>query len=90
MPCTCRSGAGHRTGELADSSVNFLARPWAKSENFWALLWDTTESVKVIFKEAGPSIPYPDMDIPLDRGAQAHPRGQSRTQLTPVRNDSFI
>jgi small conductance mechanosensitive channel len=55
-------------GELADSSVNFLVRPWAKSEDYWALLWDTTETVKLRFDEAGISIPYPQMDVHLDKG----------------------
>ena len=55
-------------GELADSSVNFLVRPWAKSEDYWALLWDTTEIVKLKFDEAGISIPYPQMDVHVDKG----------------------
>ena len=55
-------------GELADSSVNFLVRPWAKSEDYWALLWDTTETVKLKFDAAGISIPYPQMDIHMDKG----------------------
>ena len=55
-------------GELADSSVNFLVRPWAKSEDYWGLLWDTTETVKIRFDEAGISIPYPQMDLHLDKG----------------------
>jgi small conductance mechanosensitive channel len=50
-------------GELADSSVNFLVRPWVKSEDYWDLLWDTTEVVKLKFDEAGLSIPYPQMDV---------------------------
>mgnify|MGYP001817110409 FL=1 len=54
-------------GELADSSVNFLVRPWAKSEDYWALLWDTTETVKLKFDEAGISIPYPQMDVHIDK-----------------------
>lgn len=54
-------------GELADSSVNFLVRPWAKSEDYWGLLWDTTETVKLKFDEAGLSIPYPQMDIHMDK-----------------------
>lgn len=33
-------------GELADSSVNFLVRPWVKAEHYWDVLWDTTEAVK--------------------------------------------
>jgi small conductance mechanosensitive channel len=57
-------------GELADSSVNFLVRPWARSEDYWALLWDTTETVKLRFDEAGISIPYPQMDVHLDKNDQ--------------------
>jgi len=55
-------------GELADSSVNFLVRPWAKAEDYWGLLWDTTETVKLKFDEAGISIPYPQMDVHMDKG----------------------
>lgn len=50
-------------GELADSSVNFLVRPWVKSEDYWAVYWDTTESVKLKFDEAGITIPFPQMDV---------------------------
>lgn len=53
--------------ELADSSVNFIVRPWAKSEDYWALLWDTTETVKLKFDEAGVSIPYPQMDVHFNK-----------------------
>lgn len=52
--------------ELADSSVNFIVRPWAKTADYWAVLWDTTEAVKLKFDEAGISIPYPQMDIHVD------------------------
>ena len=54
-------------GELADSSVNFLVRPWVKAEDYWAVLWETTEAVKLRFDEADISIPYPQMDIHLDK-----------------------
>jgi small conductance mechanosensitive channel len=54
-------------GELGDSSVNFLVRPWVKSEDYWALLWDTTATVKLKFDEAGISIPYPQMDVHFDK-----------------------
>lgn len=54
-------------GELADSSVNFLVRPWAKSEDYWALLWHTTETVKLRFDEADITIPYPQMDVHMDK-----------------------
>ena len=54
-------------GELADSSVNFLVRPWANSGDYWGVLWDTTEAVKLKFDEAGISIPYPQMDVHMDK-----------------------
>ena len=49
--------------ELADSSVNFVVRPWVKTSDYWAVLWDLNETVKLKFDEAGISIPYPQMDI---------------------------
>jgi small conductance mechanosensitive channel len=53
--------------ELADSSVNFIVRPWVNAGDYWDLLWDTTESVKLKFDEAGISIPYPQMDVHLNK-----------------------
>lgn len=50
-------------GELADSSVNFVVRPWANSADFWGVYWDTHEKVKLRFDEEGISIPYPQMDV---------------------------
>ena len=50
-------------GELADSSVNFLVRPWVKAEDYWAVLWDTTEAVKLRFDADGISIPFPQMEV---------------------------
>ena len=50
-------------GALAESSVNFLVRPWAKTADYWAVYWDTTEAVKTRFDEAGISIPYPQVDV---------------------------
>lgn len=49
--------------ELADSSVNFVVRPWVKTDDYWAVLRDYTEEVKLQFDAAGISIPYPQMDI---------------------------
>jgi small conductance mechanosensitive channel len=54
-------------GALADSSVNFLVRPWVNSADYWAVYWDTQEAVKLKFDEAGISIPYPQMDVHLDK-----------------------
>jgi len=49
--------------ELANSSVNFVVRPWVKTGDYWAVKWDLTEQVKLQFDQAGISIPYPQMDV---------------------------
>jgi len=49
--------------ELADSSVNFIVRPWVKSSDYWAVKFDLLENVKLAFDEQGISIPYPQMDV---------------------------
>jgi len=53
--------------ELGDSSVNFAFRPWVKSEDYWAVHFDMMEKVKLTFDEKGISIPYPQMDIHLNK-----------------------
>jgi len=53
--------------ELADSSVNFNVRPWVKSEDYWAVKFDVTEKVKLAFDDAGISIPYPQMDVHINK-----------------------
>lgn len=53
--------------ELADSSVNFVVRPWVKSGDYWPVHFDLTEKVKLAFDENGISIPYPQMDIHLEK-----------------------
>ncbi|MBP0049494.1 mechanosensitive ion channel [Marinobacterium sp. AK62] len=50
---------------LADSSVNFNVRPWVKTADYWPVLWDTTEKVKMEFDRQGISIPFPQMDVHL-------------------------
>ncbi len=57
--------------ELGDSSVNFVVRPWVNSADYWAVLWDTTEAVKLRFDAEGISIPYPQMDVHLHKEASA-------------------
>ena len=49
--------------ELADSSVNFNVRPWVKSGDYWKVLYDVTEKVKITFDAHNISIPYPQMDV---------------------------
>ncbi len=49
--------------ELADSSVNFNVRPWVKTADYWSVLWDVTEQVKLRFDEEGITIPYPQVQM---------------------------
>ncbi len=51
--------------ELADSSVNFVVRPWVATENYWDVHWDITRSVKEQFDAQGVSIPFPQQDVHL-------------------------
>ena len=56
-------------GELADSSVNFVVRPWVNASDYWDVKWDLTEKVKLAFDDNGVSIPFPQMDIHTDKAA---------------------
>ena len=49
--------------ELADSSVNFVARAWTSADDYWGFYFETTENVKKQFDAGGISIPYPQRDI---------------------------
>ncbi len=53
--------------ELGDSSVNFNVRPWARTDDYWAVYGDLLETAKVELEAAGCSIPYPQRDIHLHK-----------------------
>jgi small conductance mechanosensitive channel len=57
--------------ELGDSSVNFIVRPWVKSDDYWDVYWDITRAVKIRFDEEGISIPFPQRDVHLYSETQA-------------------
>lgn len=54
-------------GELADSSVNFVVRPWVNSADYWSVKFDITEKIKLTFDQNNISIPYPQMDVHLNK-----------------------
>ena len=49
--------------ELADSSVNFICRPWVKPKDYWNVYWDITREVKRRFDAEDVSIPFPQRDV---------------------------
>ena len=55
--------------ELADSSVNFVVRPWVETDNYWDVHWDITRAVKERFDAEGVSIPFPQRDVHMHQVA---------------------
>ncbi|CAG8999698.1 MAG: Small-conductance mechanosensitive channel [Candidatus Celerinatantimonas neptuna] len=53
--------------ELADSSINFAVRPWVRTVDYWPVRFDLLEAIKNALDEAGIEIPFPQMDVHLDR-----------------------
>lgn len=56
-----------RVGELADSSVNINIRVWVNAPEYWNVHFDMIENVKRSFDKEKISIPYPQMDVHLDK-----------------------
>lgn len=54
-----------RLHELGESSVNFVVRPWVKTEDYLPVYWDITRQVKMKFDAEGISIPFPQRDVHL-------------------------
>jgi small conductance mechanosensitive channel len=52
-----------RVSELADSSVNFIVRPWTNTGDYWTVYWDLQRAVKEAFDANGISIPFPQTDM---------------------------
>ncbi len=57
--------------ELADSSVNFVVRPWCKTDDYWDIYSDLTEQIKLRFDSSGISIPFPQTDVHLYQEAES-------------------
>jgi len=55
--------------ELADSSVNFVIRPWVKSSDYWPLKFDMTRKIKEAFDANGIEIPFPQRTVHMVSGS---------------------
>ena len=53
--------------ELADSSVNIIFRPWAKSADYWGVYLDMHKAVKEAFDEGGIDIPFPQTVVHMEK-----------------------
>lgn len=53
--------------ELADSSVNLVVRPWVNGPDYWRVRFELMEAIKNALDEAGIEIPFPQMDVHMDK-----------------------
>jgi small conductance mechanosensitive channel len=53
--------------ELGDSSVNFVVRVWAKTPEYWDVYFELIESIKLALDENNIGIPYPQMDVHVQK-----------------------
>lgn len=53
--------------ELADSSVNLIARAWVRSSDYWNAYFDINELIYTRLPLCGVSFPFPQMDVHLSK-----------------------
>ena len=53
--------------DLGASSIDWQLRVWARADDYWGVLEETRHLVKTKLDEAGIGIPYPQMDVHLDK-----------------------
>ena len=55
--------------ELADSSVNFVVRPWVNSADYWQVRFEVMEAIKDALDNEGIEIPFPQMDVHMGKNS---------------------
>lgn len=53
--------------EMADSSVNLTFRVWVESDDYWNVFFDMNEKVYDAFNKSGVQIPFPQMDVHIQK-----------------------
>ncbi len=56
---------------LADSSVNFVVRPWVKNSDYWGVYFDLTEKIKIELEKNNISIPFPQRDLHIKTNVES-------------------
>lgn len=54
-------------GAMADSSVNITVRAWVNTPDYWDVFFAMNENVYNQFNEQGISIPFPQMDVHIQK-----------------------
>lgn len=70
-----------RANELAPNAVNFVCRPWVRSEDYWDVYCDLTRQIKEAFEESGLSMPFQQQDIHIKSVPDQLLSGTSRQGL---------
>lgn len=55
---------------LGDSSIAWKVRVWVESADYWAVRENLTRAIKVELDKAGIGIPFPQMDVHLDKAGE--------------------
>ncbi len=55
---------------LSTYAVDYIVRPWVKTDDYWDVYWDVTRAVKIRLQQEGIVIPYPQQDINLFNAGQ--------------------
>jgi small-conductance mechanosensitive channel len=75
--------------ELAESSVNFVVRPWVKNTDYWNVKWDLTERIKLGFDQHGFTIPFPQRELHI-RADTAQPQGIDPIVLATADGNAIV
>lgn len=54
--------------EFADSAVILVVRPWVQTSDYWGFFFDFKKAIKQRYDKEGITIPFPQMDVHLDKG----------------------
>ncbi len=56
-----------RLSKHGESSVEYTVRIWCKSSDYWDVYFDILENVKKVFDENNITIPFPQLDVHIDK-----------------------
>ena len=56
-----------RLSAHSENALTYTARVWVKSADYWTVFFDVTENVKLAFDKNNIKIPYPQLDVHLDK-----------------------
>ncbi len=69
---------------LNESSVDFVVRPWVKTDDYWDVYWDITREVKVRFDREGVTIPFPQRELHFHSESSSLPTERVTIQRSDI------